>query len=144
MYLFGSTLGRTNYPCFHDRDGYHNLPRPYTDYKPNSPARLAVDAIWFTRFVAIEERVIYFLRQMYTYNQKAKMTLFQITLAKPVIPIECRITDSFFNHMALLGNLTDVTDGSIQPHKDEEDIITALLNPTKVVKHYTTRERTKK
>ena len=34
MVSFGSTLGRTNFPCYYDKDGYHTLPRPYAEFKP--------------------------------------------------------------------------------------------------------------
>ena len=84
---------------------------------------------WFKEFVsAIEERVIYFLRVLYPDMKKAKMTLFLVTLAKQVIPKECQISGSFFNHMTLLGNLCSDEKNSISPHKDEEDVITALFH----------------
>ena len=109
-----------------DGKGYHNLPRPYADFKPGLPSRKMLDLQWFKEFVAaIENRVIFFLRELYPYTKKAKMTLFLLTLAKQVIPEECRISGSFFNHMTLLGNLSG---SSISPHKDEEDVITALFH----------------
>ena len=129
MYLYGSTLGRTNYPCFMDAKGFHNLPRPYADFKPGLPAAIMLNQTWFKEFVsAIEERVIYFLRVLYPDAKKAKLTLFRLTLAKKVIPAECRISGSFFNHMTLLGNLSGEAKSSISPHKDEEDIVTALFH----------------
>ena len=129
MYLYGSTLGRTNYPCYMDGKGYHNLPRPYADFKPGLPSRRMLDQSWFKEFVAaIEERVIFYLRELYPDNKKAKLTLFLLTLAKQVIPEECRISGSFFNHMTLLGNLSGDANCSISPHKDEEDVITALFH----------------
>lgn len=129
MYLFGSTIGRTNYPCYYDKDGYHNLPRPYAHYKPKSIARQTIDRTWFTEFVSdIEKAVIYFLRQLYPYSKKAKMTLFYMELSKKVIPMECRICGSCFNHMTMLGNLKYEVNSEIKAHIDEEDIVTALFH----------------
>ena len=69
MYLFGSTIGRINYPCYYDKDGYHNSPRPYAYYKPKSITRQAIDRAWFTEFVGdIEKAVIYFLHKLYLYS----------------------------------------------------------------------------
>ena len=121
MYLFGSTIGRTKFPQYCDSDGYHNLARPYANYKPNSKGRKIIDSVWFSEFV------IYFLKELHPNKKKAKMTLFWISLAKKVIPRECRISDTFFNHMTLLGNLKD-NEGSIHPHVDSEDVITALFH----------------
>lgn len=129
MYCYGSTLGRTNYPCYYDERGYHNLPRPYAEFKPYSKARNLLDQIWFTKFVQdVEDHVIYFLRNCYPYQKKAKLTLFLLTLSKKVIPNDCRICGSCFNHMTLLGKCSFEKGASISPHRDEEDIITALFH----------------
>lgn len=129
MYSFGSTLGRTNYPCYYDKDGYHTLPRPYAEFKPNSEARRLLDSYWFTSFVhCVEEHVIFFLRTLYPNKKKAKMTLFYMSLAKSLVPSECRICDSSFNHMTLLGKCAYEDGSAILPHTDEEDVITALFH----------------
>jgi len=47
--------------------------------------------------------------------------------ARQVIPFECRITGTFFNHMSLLGNLNDEV-GNIEQHTNNDDIITALFH----------------
>ena len=59
MYLFGSTIGRTNYPCYYDKDGYYNLPRSYAHYKPKSIARQTIDRAWFTEFVSYIEKQLF-------------------------------------------------------------------------------------
>ena len=83
MYLFGSTIGATRFPLYYKDSAYHNLPRPYADFKPGSKARQYTDTKWFTTFVQdIESCVIYFLREMYHDKHKAKLTLFKIAQAK--------------------------------------------------------------
>jgi len=129
MYLFGSTIGATRFPLYYKDSAYHNLPRPYADFKPGSKARQYTDTKWFTTFVQdIESCVIYFLREMYHDKQKAKLTLFKIAQAKEMIPSNCRISNTFFNHMTFLGNLNDQSTSMIDMHKDEADVITALFH----------------
>jgi hypothetical protein len=129
MYTYGSTLGRTNYPCYYDKDGYHTLVRPYACFKPNSPARKLLDHVWFTNFVEhVEKEVVFFLRTCYPDKKKAKMTLFYMSLAKKVIPSDCRICGSCFNHMTVLGKCEYKEGACIKAHTDELDIITALFH----------------
>ena len=134
MYLFGSTIGATRYPLYYKDGKYHNLPRPYADYRPGSSARRFTDTLWFTTFVQeIERCVIYFLRHKYPDKRKAKITLFEISQAKHVIPEACRISGTFFNHMTFLGNLDKKGNDSIDLHKDTEDIITSLFHVGKPI-----------
>jgi len=129
MFMFGSTIGATNYPCYFDGSLYHNLARPYANFKPGSPARIKMNEGWFKNFVMyIEKCVFFFLRELYPNKDKAKLTLFKIALAKKVIPLNCRIAGSFFNHMTCLGYLKEEKDVRIEPHLDEEDVITALFH----------------
>lgn len=129
MYLFGSTIGATRFPLYYKDNSYHNLPRPYCDFKPGLKARQYTDSKWFTTFVQdIEKCVIYFLREMYPDKKKAKLTLFKIAQAKKMIPHNCRISGTFFNHMTFLGNLNRDCTSMIDVHKDDEDIITALFH----------------
>lgn len=66
MYLFGSTIGATRYPLYYKDGSYHNLPRPYADYKPGSKARNFTDSLWFTTFAQeVEKCVLYFLQNLY-------------------------------------------------------------------------------
>ena len=128
MYLFGSTIGATRYPLYMDDDGYHNLPRPYTNFKPGSIGRSITDSMWFCNFVEeVEDKVKYFLQHMYPDKKKAKLTLKLLDLSKRVIPIECRISNSCFTHMTLLGNLKDQNDNR-HIHTDDDDIITGLFH----------------
>ena len=54
--------------------------------------------------------------------------MFLIALAKKNIPHSCRISGTFFNHMTFLGKLEHQNASKIDLHKDEEDIITAILH----------------
>ena len=128
LYLFGSTIGAAKFPLYFDGITYHTLPRPYANYKPNSLGRQIIDSTWFKDFVVeIEDIIFYFLRNLYPENKKAKITLYLMEKARKVIPLECRIAGTFFNHMSLLGNLNDEV-GDIEPHTDNDDIITALFH----------------
>ena len=129
MYVFGSTIGASRYPLYYLDNAYHNLPRPYADFRPKSPARQFTDSRWFTTFVQdVEASVIYFLRELYPNKAKAKITLYKIAKAKEVIPNNCRISGTFFSHMTFLGPLSNNQKRSISCHKDEEDVITALFH----------------
>ena len=129
LYLYGSTIGASQYPLYYDGKSYHKLPRPYANFKPNSLGRNIIDSAWFRNFVHdVEDIVLYFLRNLYPEKNKAKIALYNISKAREVIPSECRISGTFFNHMSLLGNLTEEESGVIEPHFDDDDIITALFH----------------
>ena len=50
-----------------------------------------------------------------------------ILKAKKVIPSSCQIGDTFFTHMALIGNFT--TNGNlVSKHVDRDDFITVLFH----------------
>ena len=135
MYLFGSTIGASQFPQYLDSNGHHNLPRPYRNYKPGSPARAITDSHWFTEFAMdVEKCVIEFLKEIYPYHKKAELTLFLMATAKAMIPQECRISNTAFNHMTLLGNLNHESSMNIGAHIDDQDIVTALFHVGKPIK----------
>ena len=73
MYCYGSTLGRTNYPCYYDERGYHNLPQPYAEFKPYSKARKLLDQIWFFQFCSRCRRPCHiFPQKLLSLRKKSK------------------------------------------------------------------------
>ena len=64
-------------------------------------------------------------------TKKSKLILFLLTLSKKVIPIDCRICGSCFNHMTLLGKCSFEKGASAVPNRDGKDIRTALFHLSK-------------
>ena len=132
--LYGSTIGPTRYPQFIFRDSYRILPRPYRTFLPNSNGWKHLQSTWFIEFITDIEKVViqYF---MYTYPniKERKVISYMITKAKKVIPSSCRICDTFFTHMGIIGNLNS-ENNEVSKHVDKEDYITVLFHigfPTK-------------
>ena len=129
MYLFGSTIMGTRFPIYFEDGGFHPLPRPYGPFKPGNLGYTLSRKFWFMKFVEdIEGVTIYFLIYLYPNKKIANDILMKIQIAKTIIPHTCRISDSFFTHMTVLGNLGKKDCREIPVHTDKKDIITALVH----------------
>ena len=93
--------------------------------------RKLLDTFWFSSFIkTIEGYVVEYIQHL--NNEKAWYTYSKMIQSKNIIPPECRIADTFFSHMTILGDL-DENGFLVPPHIDPDDIITALFhvgNPT--------------
>ena len=72
---------------------------------------------------------------MHTYPKKKEREniSYMISKSKKVIPSSCRICDTFFTHMGVIGNMSE-NNTEVSKHIDKEDYITVLFHvgyPTK-------------
>ena len=73
---------------------------------------------------------------MYTYLKvkERQVICYIISKAKKVIPCSCRICNTLFTHMGIIGNMNNCNK-EVSKHVDKEDYITVLFHlgfPTKV------------
>ena len=71
--------------------------------------------------------IFQYFNQIYPDNKKQEAVLYMIQKAKKVIPSSCQIVDTFFTHMAVIGNLS--TNGNVvSKYFDRYDFITVLFH----------------
>ena len=76
---------------------------------------------WFVEFVrSIEQITIKNFQTIHLDKNKSKTTLYLINKSKKIIPSSCRIADTFFTQMGIIGNLNENGDYV-------EDFVTALF-----------------
>lgn len=127
MSLYGSTIGRAQYPKYITSDGLeHILPRPYTTFKPGNIGYNVSQQVWFRLLIHdIERTVLQFITCLEEPLRTNIMNL--VNDAKKYIPDCCRISNTFFSHMTVIGDL--INKGvDIPTHRDKDDIITAILH----------------
>ena len=128
MSCFGSTFGTTNYPNMFINNKFQNIPRPYSTYRPNTEGYLFIHKKWFSQFIQhIEAKVIQYLMLHIIGKDTKTNTLNDIIFSKTYIPKDCRICNSFFTHMIVVGDIAQY--GShVNPHFDSGDTIAALFH----------------
>lgn len=126
--MYGSTIGATRYPQFIKDDEYKILPRPYHTSKPGNKGWKLVQSCWFLDLIKhIEGITFQYFNDIYPDIKKKRVILYMLQKAKKVIPLSCRIGDTFFTHMAVIGNLS--TNGDlVSKHIDKDDFITVLFH----------------
>ena len=126
--LYGSTIGATRYPQFIIHNQYRILPRPYPPSKPGNKGWKVLQLNWFVEFVrSIEQITIQYFETMYPDKKRSKTILSLLKKSKKVIPLSCRIADTFFTQMGIIGNLKENGD-YVSKHMDKEDLVTALFH----------------
>ena len=129
MYLFGSTIMGSQYPLFYLDMCFHTLPRPYFLFKPNNEGYILSRKQWFMDFVAeIEGLTLHFLLHLHPDKKYSREILKKIILSKNIIPESCRISNSFFTHLTMLGNFNETDGRDIPLHVDKKDVISALVH----------------
>ena len=83
---------------------------------------------WCVEFVrSIEQIAIKYFETIYPDNKKSKRILYLINKSKKAIRSSCRIVDTFFTHMSIIGNLNENGDYTSK-HIDKDNFITALFH----------------
>ena len=75
----------------------------------------------------IERHVLHYLHNLCEDKSLRKMTLFNIELARKIIPECLRLGDTFFTHMSVFGTLNK-DDGQMPVHFDERDLISCVFH----------------
>ena len=100
MYCFGSTIMCTRFPKFFCEGKPQILPRPYHTSKPGSKGYEIIRSPWMQSFLKeVEYHILHYLHNMCEDKALRKMTLFNIELARKIIPECLRLGDTFFTHM---------------------------------------------
>jgi len=134
MYCFGSTITCTRYPKFFCEGKTQILPRPYHQCKPNNVGYKIIRSSWMQSFIKeVEHQVLHYLHNICSDKNMKKLTLFNIQLAKKIIPECLRLGDSFFTHMTVFGTVNK-EDGEMPIHFDERDLISCVFHLGEVSK----------
>ena len=134
MYCYGSTITCTRYPKFFADGRPQILPRPYFTSKPNQKGSTLLNTSWMQSFfLEIEHHVLHYLHNLFPDKQLKKMTLFNVQLARKIIPECLRLGGSLFTHMSVFGTINK-EDGKMPLHFDERDIISCIFHLGKVNK----------
>ena len=134
MYCYGSTITCTRYPKFFDDGRPQILPRPYFTSKPNQKGSKLLNSSWMRSFfLEVEHHVLHYLHNLCPDKRLKKMTLFNVELARKIIPQCLRLGGSFFTHMSVFGTISK-EDGKMPLHFDERDIISCIFHLGKVKK----------
>jgi len=124
----------TRFPKFFSDGKPQILPRPYQTSKPGSKGYKMIRSSWMQTFLKqVETHVMHYLHNLCPDKNLRKMTLFNIGLAKKIIPECLRLGDTFFTHMSVFGTV-DKLDGEMPVHFDEQDLISCVFhlgNPQK-------------
>ena len=127
MYCFGSTIMCTRFPKFFSEGKPQILPRPYRTLKPGSKGYDIIRSTLMQSFLKeVEYHVLHYLHNMCKDKALRKMTLFNIELAKKIIPEYLRLGDTFFTHMSVFGTVNKA-DGQMRIHFDERDLISCVF-----------------
>lgn len=134
MYCYGSTITCTRYPKF-SIDGVQKiLPRPYFKSKPSQKGYEILRTSMMQSFLQeVEKHVIHYLYNICEDQKLAKITLFQLELARHILPECLRLGNTFFSHMSVFGTLNK-KDGEMPIHFDERDIISCIFHLGKVTR----------
>ena len=81
----------------------------------------------------VEHQGLHYLHNIYPDKNMKKLTLFNIELAKKIIPECLRLGDSFFTHMTVFETVNK-EDGVIPIHYDERDLISCVFHLGQVSK----------
>ena len=130
MYCVGSTVGPTNWPRYEgypDRCGI--LPRPYPKCKPGMPMYDLYKQQWFQELVqTIEKVTLHYLtneaRNRSSYDSYFALHAYHRSLK--IIPECLRICGTAFTNITV--TTIEKEDECIKAHKDEDDIVTAMLH----------------
>ena len=79
----------------------------------------------------VEVHIIHYLQNICKDKKLAKVTLYQVELARKIKPECLRLEDTFFSHMSIFGTLNK-KDGEMPAHFDERDIISCIFHLGKV------------
>ena len=80
-----------------------------------------------------ENQIISYFQQVCKSKSHSKITLYQISLAKQIIPEALRLGDTFFTHMTVFGTHCK-EDGEMALHFDENDVISCVFHISEVSK----------
>ena len=134
MYCFGSTITCTRYLKFFCEGKTQILPRLYHQCKPNNVGYKIIRSSWMQSFIKeVEHQVLHYLHNICPDKNMKKLTLFNIQLAKKIIPECLRFRDSFFTQMTVFGTVNK-EDGEMSIHFDERDLISCVFHLGKVSK----------
>ena len=134
MYCYGSTITCTRYPKFFSEGKSQILPRPYFTSKPGNRGYDIIRTEWMQSFIhEVEHHVLHYLHNLCADKKMKKLTLFNIELAKNIIPDCLWLGDSFFTHMPVFGTINK-EDGQMPIHFDERDIISCVFHLGEVSK----------
>ena len=132
MYCYGSTITCTRYPKFFSEGRPQILPRPYFTSKPGQKGSELLNTSWMQSFFSeVERHVLHYLHNLCPDKSLKKVTLFNIELARKIIPQCLRLGGSFFTHMSVFGTINK-EDGQMPIHFDERDIISCIFHLGKV------------
>ena len=130
MYQYGGTIGPSKYPTFKlDKNSNKKqmLPRPVVKSRPFQLGHsILTKCNWLIDFVQHVER----LTLNYLLEHKSQLTvsvLDHVQFCKEYVHPSLRICGTFFTQMILVGCFKH-NHGSIPPHKDDDDHITALVS----------------
>lgn len=133
LYCFGSTITCTQYPKFSVDGVPQILPRPYAPSKPNQKGYIIIRTSWMQSLIKdIEYQVLHYLHNLCDDVKLRKVTLYEIELAKKIIPECLRLGDTCFTHMSVFGTVSK-KDGEMPIHYDERDIISCVFHLGEVV-----------
>ena len=128
MYCFGSTIMCTRFPKFFCEGKPQILPRPYHTSKPGSKGYEIIRSPWMQSFLKeVEYHVLHYLHNICEDKALRKMALFNIELARKIIPECLRLGDTFFTHMSVFGTVNKA-DGQMKIHFDERDLISCIFH----------------
>ena len=127
MYSSGSTVGVTNWPRFESApDEYKSLPRPYANSKPNGNMNLFFQNPWFHELTKTVETILFhYCVSNYMTNSQCGFVLHALKRSHQIIPNSIRICDTAFTNITVT---TAEESGSMKPHTDEDDLMTAILH----------------
>ena len=131
MYCFGSTAMATKFPIYVHEGKKIVLPRPYANSKPGKCGhQILNDSSWFTTLIKdVEKKVFQCLACLFPNKDDGYDILMLLYNSKEIIPSCCRLCDTIFSQMIIIGNNINENDGyGIPLHKDEKDIISVLLH----------------
>ena len=145
MYSFGSTVGPANFPRFeYEPDLLGILPRPYAKSKPGKPMYDLYQQKWFQELVQTIAKVTLHFLTNDANNNKCPDRLFALHAyhrSLKILPECVRICGTVFTNVTLTTvekndkiNINLQNRGDIHPHKDEDDIVTAMLHIGNVTK----------
>ena len=110
------------------------IPRPYQQSKHNNMGYNIIRCSWMQSFIKeVEHEVFHYLHNICPDKNMKKLTLFNIQLAKKIIPEYLRLGGSCFTHMSVFG-IVDKDDGEIPIHFDDCDLISCVLHLGKMEK----------
>ena len=128
MFLFGGTIGRSQYPKFFDGQRYKMLPRPVVKSKVNTTGYWMMRTQWFTSLcLCIEKFVSKFVNDKIDQHVTKFIEIKEeIGTCKRIVPSDLRICNSFFTSVSVIFDKNRKV-RYVHAHMDRNDVISCTL-----------------